>query len=85
VPPQPAALDREGEASSVFCRAAAVLQKRPVGLLDMDAAVLNCFGRVGDFQELAGGFLVISKGRWAAYFITSLHGWGESGRDRVGV
>jgi len=41
----------------VFVGAAfGLVQKRPIDLLDMDATVLNGFGRVGDLDQLAGGF-----------------------------
>ena len=71
--PQPAVLDRELEANAVFGRTAAGLQKRPVDLFDVDAAVLDGFGRVGDLDQLAGGFLGISEGSIGGVFIRSFH------------
>ena len=43
-------------------RATLPIQKRPVDLLDMDAAVLHGLGCVGDLDEFAGGFFGVGIG-----------------------
>jgi hypothetical protein len=40
---------------------AAFLQKCPVDLLDVDAAVLDGLGRVGDLQQLTGGLFGVGE------------------------
>ena len=54
--PEPAAGDRQFKVGHVFRWTAPFLeQKRAVGFLDMDAAVLDGLSRIG-LQQLAGGF-----------------------------
>jgi hypothetical protein len=61
---QPAALDRQLQASTVFGRRSVLpKQERPVDLLDMDAAVLRGLSSVGDLQDLAGGRFGIGLGQ----------------------
>jgi hypothetical protein len=39
-----------------------LVQKRPVDLFDMDATALNRFDRIGDLDQLAGGFFRVGGG-----------------------
>ena len=58
--PQPAFGDGIGEDSTIFGGGATVAkQKRAVDFLDMNAAVLDRLGLVGNFEQLAGGFFGI--------------------------
>lgn len=51
----PAALDRVFNPGEIlFDRSLNFEQKRPVDLLDMNAAILNGFDAVGDVDQLAG-------------------------------
>ena len=57
---EPAALNRQAQTSLVFRRRAFLAkQKRPVDLLDMDAAVLHGLRAVGDLRDLAGWLIGI--------------------------
>ena len=60
---EPAALDRQLQASTIFGRRCALAkQERPVDLLDVDAAVLHRLDAVGDFKNLAGGLFGFGVG-----------------------
>ena len=72
VPHQPAAGSRQLQAGLDFgWRALVVKQKRPVDLLDVDAAVLRRFEAVGDLKRFAGGLYQIGVSRLDANFIIS--------------
>src|SRR6266481_3611850 len=62
VHPQPAARDGELKTGAIFGRAAAMReQERPVDFLNVNASVLDGLNGAGDFQQLTGGLLGISK------------------------
>ncbi len=64
---EPAAVDRELEASGVLGRAAAISKKkRPVDFLDTNTAVLHRLDRVGDLEDPAAAFFRIGKGAYGA-------------------
>jgi hypothetical protein len=64
MPPQPAARDGKLEAGTVFGRTATFFeQEGPVDLLNVDPAVLDGFGGVGDLKQLACGLFRI--GEWS--------------------
>jgi hypothetical protein len=67
---QPSLLDRAIEAGFVFRRRGLQLkQHRPVDLLDVDAAVLDGFHTVGEFDDLARGRFWISVGAGLDEFV----------------
>ena len=69
---QPAALDRQLQASTVFGRRCALpKQERPVDHLDVDPAVLHGLDAIGDLQQLAGGLFGIGLGPVSGEFIMS--------------
>jgi len=50
--PQPTALDRQLQAGAVFSGASLELeQKRPIDFFNMNAPVLRCCDRLGDFEK----------------------------------
>ncbi len=60
MPPKPPAGNGELEPRAIFGGAAAFLEKRSVDLLNVNAAVLDSFNGVGDFQQPARCLLRIS-------------------------
>jgi hypothetical protein len=61
--PEPAALDRNPEAGTIFGRASATLEQEwPVDFLNVNPAVLHGFDGVGNLQQLARGGLRIGIG-----------------------
>src|ERR1700674_5372210 len=70
---EPAAGDRQIEASLVFGRAALVFaEERPVDQLDEDAAVLRRLDRGGDLDQPARGFSWIAVGAIGGEFHQSV-------------
>ncbi|VIO69568.1 hypothetical protein CI1B_27740 [Bradyrhizobium ivorense] len=68
---EPAAIERELEASAVLCRRAAMLKKEwALDAFDVDAAVLDGANRVGSLHQLAGGSFRLGKGAGATIIIT---------------
>ena len=50
-----------------------LVQKRPVDQFDIDAAVLHRLDRIGDLDQLAGGFLRIGVGAVGGVFSSGRH------------
>jgi hypothetical protein len=71
--PQPAFGDGVVQRGTVLLgRAAFLKQERPVDLLDVDAAVLQRLGRVGDLQQLVSGDGGSANGLGVTYFMGSI-------------
>src|SRR3984957_3327863 len=66
--PEPALGNRKLQASDVFGRAASSPQEGFVDFLDVNAAVLNGFDRVGDLDQLAGSLFRIRIGAFSGKF-----------------